>query len=281
MTTEETLREVGELQARCEQYEGITLKLNWDMLRDEGTYADTEWFVTYEDELLVGFIGLYGFGHSAEICGMVRPGYRRRGIFTSLWKRAAGALQRLGIGEVLLNAPAGSASAAGFLKTLPVRFHHAEYQMAWSGSVHTEADTETAGPVTLRPARQDEAGRLAELDRIGFGMSEADTEDLYGRLLSRTDEEHIVIEYDNVPCGKLRLATDNRETWIYGFVVEPEWRGRGIGRTVLLQTIERERLNGNGIFLEVALENPRALKLYESCGFVVSNRQDYYRLTAS
>ncbi|MFD1905671.1 hypothetical protein ACFSQ7_19235 [Paenibacillus rhizoplanae] len=30
-------------------------------------------------ELLTGFIGLYGIGGDMEVCGMVRPGYRRRG----------------------------------------------------------------------------------------------------------------------------------------------------------------------------------------------------------
>lgn len=43
-----------------------------------------------------------------------------------------------------------------------------------------------------------------------------------------------------------------------------------------MQTIEREQRNYNGVNLEVALDNPNALRLYESCGFVVQSQQDYY-----
>jgi ribosomal protein S18 acetylase RimI-like enzyme len=43
--------------------------------------------------------------------------------------------------------------------------------------------------------------------------------------------------------------------------------------------IERERRNYNGVNLEVSLDNPNALKLYESSGFVILNKQDYYRYT--
>lgn len=80
MTTTDTLRNIEELQERCEQFDGISLKLNWDMLRGPSNVGDTEWLVTYENELLVGFLGLYGFGSEMEVCGMVRPGYRRRGF---------------------------------------------------------------------------------------------------------------------------------------------------------------------------------------------------------
>lgn len=94
MTNTDTLKQIEELQQRCEQYEGISLKLNWDMLRHPGEAGGAEWVLSYEGELLTGFIGLYGIGGDMEVCGMVRPGYRRRGIFSSLWEQAQAVIRR-------------------------------------------------------------------------------------------------------------------------------------------------------------------------------------------
>lgn len=278
MTTTDTLRNIEELQERCEQYDGISLKLNWDMLRQPSSVGDTEWLVTYEDDLLVGFLGLYGFGSDMEVCGMVRPGYRRRGIFTSLWNRAQTIIKRGKVDTLLLNAPAASSSGVAFLQTLPLEFNHAEYQMKWGGnSVASSEASSATGTVILRPAREDEAPILVELDCGGFDIKTEDAAELYDLQKQEGLQEHIMIEMDGQPVGKMRLWTEDNETWIYGFTVSKKLRGLGIGRSALLQTIERERKNYNGINLEVALDNPNALKLYESCGFIIQNKQDYYR----
>jgi len=278
LTTTDTLRNIEELQERCEQYDGISLKLNWDMLRQPSSVGDTEWLVTYEDDLLLGFLGLYGFGSDMEVCGMVRPGYRRRGIFTSLWNRAQTIIKRGNVDTLLLNAPAASSSGVAFLQTLPLEFNHAEYQMKWGGnSVASSEASSATGTVILRPAREDEAPILVELDCGGFDIKTEDAAELYDLQKQEGLQEHIMIEMDGQPVGKMRLWTEDNETWIYGFTVSKKLRGLGIGRSALLQTIERERKNYNGINLEVALDNPNALKLYESCGFIIQNKQDYYR----
>jgi ribosomal protein S18 acetylase RimI-like enzyme len=278
LTTANTLKDIEELQQRCEQYEGISLKLNWSSLRTPSSEEDVEWLVTYEDELLVGFIGLYGFGSEMEVCGMVRPGYRRRGIFTSLWNQTQPIIKRNQVTTLLLNAPTASASGAAFLKTLPLQFNHAEYQMKWDGTLVASPEVSSAnGTVNLRPARKEEAHILIDLDCGGFDTTPEDATKLYDLQQEDAWQEHIIVEMDGQPVGKMRLWTENNETWIYAFTVDKKLRGLGIGRSALLQTIERERKNYNGVNLEVALDNPNALKLYENCGFVIQNQQDYYR----
>ncbi|KGE17726.1 GNAT family N-acetyltransferase [Paenibacillus wynnii] len=279
MTTTDTLKEVEELQRRCEQFDGISLKLNWDMMRQPPSSEGAEWLVTYEDELLVGFLGMYNIGGEMEVCGMVRPGYRRRGIFTTLWKRARSIITGGNVSKLLLNAPAASSTAKPFLSTLPLSFNHSEYQMKWDGaSAHlasSEASSATAA-VILRPASDNEAHILVDLDCGGFNMTKEEASKVYELQKQEDLQEHIIIELDGQPAGKMRLWTEDNETWIYGFTVYKKLRGLGIGRSALLQTIERERRNYNGVNLEVALDNPNALKLYESCGFVILNKQDYY-----
>lgn len=278
MPTAETLKDIKELQQRCEEYEGISLKLNWDMLSQTSAFGDCESLVTYEDELLVGFLGLYNFGSEMEVCGMVRPGYRRRGIFTSLWNQAQTIIKRKNVSTLLLNAPAASSSGTAFLQSLPLHFHHAEYQMKWDEGSLSSAETSSAtGTVLLRPAQADETHILIKLDCGGFDMTSEEAVKYYDLQNQEGAEEHIMIEMDGQPVGKMRLWTENNESWICGLTVNEKLRGQGIGRSALLQTIERERKNYNGVNLEVSLDNPNALKLYESCGFVVQNKQDYFQ----
>lgn len=278
MSSAHTIKDIEELQKRCEEYEDISLKLNWDMLNHTSTIGDAEWLVTYEGVLLVGFIGLYGFGSDMEICGMVRPGYRRRGIFTALWDQAQTIIKRNNVTTLLLNTPAASTSGIAFLQTLPLQFHHAEYQMKWDAVTLSSPEASSAtGTILLRPARVDETHILIELDGEGFDMTTEEAAKLYDLQKQSDNEEHIMIERDGQPVGKMRLWIEDNEAWIYAFTVTKELRGIGIGRNALLQTIHRENRNYNRVNLEVALDNPNALTLYESCGFVIQNKQDYYQ----
>ncbi|MEK3878487.1 GNAT family N-acetyltransferase [Paenibacillus sp. FSL M7-0420] len=279
MTNTDTLKQIEELQQRCEHYEGISLKLNWDMLRQPGEAGGAQYLVTYEKDVLTGFIGLYGIGGDMEVCGMVRPGYRRRGIFSSLWEQAQAIIRRGKTKTLLLNTPAASASGNAYLKTLPLAFSHSEFQMKWDGAgsrVRASEASSASGNVMLRPARPEETPLLIAFDCDGFQMTEEDAAEMYELHEQEGSQEHIIIELSGQPAGKMRLWSEDNETWIYGFTVDKKLRGLGIGRSALQQTIEREQRNYNGVNLEVALDNPNALRLYESCGFVIQSQQDYY-----
>ena len=79
MLTKEQLQEIEKLQKECEAHDGIQLKLNWEMLRTRD--SDHLDFQHYENDELVAFLGIYAFGSTAEICGMVKPSERRKGSF--------------------------------------------------------------------------------------------------------------------------------------------------------------------------------------------------------
>jgi ribosomal-protein-alanine N-acetyltransferase len=74
-----------------------------------------------------------------------------------------------------------------------------------------------------------------------------------------------------------RVAADEAE--ILTIAVDPNLRGKGVGRALLTENLRQAaRAGARAMFLEVDKENASALALYRRLGFVkVSERTGYYR----
>ncbi|MGX1194699.1 GNAT family N-acetyltransferase [Metabacillus sp. SLBN-84] len=268
MLTEEQLKEIKELQSECEELDGIQLKLNWDMLQT----GEDEHLLHYENGMLAAFLGIYGFGSKAELCGMVKPSYRRKGIFTHMLNQALAQCKDT-YREILLNAPAESRAAKELLKKMPCTYSISEYQMKWA-----ETPLEEDNLVNLRPSVPSDLNLETQLDVLCFGFLEHEAGP-YNRSLKReANQDFIIIEYKGKSVGKLRVSHSSGEAWIYGFAVLPDYQGKGIGRDTLKKIVLKETGEGYPVFLEVEAKNEHALRLYESCGFKAFHVQDYYQV---
>ena len=88
--------------------------------------------------------------------------------------------------------------------------------------------------------------------------------------LVATVDERIVGWCDILPLE----APGFRHVGTLGLGVLAEWRGRGIGRQLIIQTIELARTTGlEKIELTVYSDNTRAMRLYESLGFEYEGRR--------
>jgi ribosomal protein S18 acetylase RimI-like enzyme len=271
MISSKQLHEIEELQKECETGEAFQLKLNWDMLKNRNEKEISNVF-HYENGSLVGFLGIYNFGNKVELCGMVKPSHRRKGIFTNLFSDAIQKIEKQKITEILLNAPANSLSAKGFLQTVACEYSFSEYQMQWE-----KTELLSNNEITLRPSTENDLEDEIQLDVKCFGYDENDARD-YNTMLKRNKNEGIlIIEKDQKTVGKIRVSHNDGEAWIYGFCVFPEYQGKGIGRKVLTNIVLMENQKGYPIFLEVEAKNAHALGLYESCGFRSYHSQDYYK----
>ncbi|MHC0038316.1 GNAT family N-acetyltransferase [Pseudoneobacillus sp. C159] len=268
MLTSKQLVHIKELQKICEAGEPFELKLNWDMLetRPENEIHD---FFHYENDKLVGFLGLYGFGNKVELCGMVHPDYRRRGIFTQLFHEAEKLIAERQYKKVLLNAPTTSETAKGFLQTIPCEYAFSEHQMKWEAKPLSKQED-----VHLRLATPEDLELEVQLEVQCFGFEETDAREYNDQI--RLVDDHYIIDWDGKSVGKMRLSHLNGEAWIFGFAVLPGYQGKGIGRKALTNVVLEQHQNGYPIFLEVEAKNANALRLYESCGFKAYHSQDYY-----
>jgi ribosomal protein S18 acetylase RimI-like enzyme len=271
MITSKQLQEIEELQMECEVGEPFQLKLNWDMLRNHNEKEINHVF-HYDNGSLVGFLGIYSFGSKVELCGMVKPSHRRQRIFTQLFTEAIRKVEEHNITEILLNAPTKSLSAKGFLQNVSCEYSFSEYQMQWKKTELFSSDD-----IILRPSSDDDFEDIIQLEVKCFGLDESDARDYNNMIKSSRNEATLIIEKDEKTVGKIRLAHQDGEAWIYGFCVFPEYQGKGIGRKVLTNVVLIESQKGYPIFLEVEAKNAHALGLYESCGFRSYHSQDYYK----
>jgi len=271
MLTEKQLNDIKALQEVCEQEGGFHLKLNFDMLKNRAENSKEDLF-HYEDDRLVGFLGSYYFGSKVELCGMVHPDYRRKGIFSKLLEMGLVEAKNRNVKTVLLNAPTDSQTAKEFLKTIPCTFSVAEYQMKWQKTELTEDPS-----ITIRPSfSNDDREAEIQLDVSGFGLNESDAREMSQNIRENNSDQRLIIEAEGKTAGKMRVTELGGEAWIYGFAVFPELRGKGIGRKALSKVVKMEDQKGLPIFLEVEAKNAHALGLYESCGFRSYHSQDYY-----
>ncbi|MFS0906446.1 GNAT family N-acetyltransferase [Priestia aryabhattai] len=272
MLEQHVLEDIQKLQSICEQEEKIELKLNFDMLRSR-KQNEVDDFFHYEDNQLVGFIGLYGFGNTVEMCGMVAPSYRRKKIFSKLFSQALDICKKSEYTEILLNAPGHSVSGREFLKQIPCSFTFSEYQMKW-----TKKELKDDNPfVTLRSSESDTDREMEmQVDMECFGMSLTEAAAYYEQTKMEEQQNHFIVEYNRQAVGKLRVFYDKSEAWIYGFGILPSYQKLGIGKATLKQVVLQQHQLGYDVFLEVEAKNKRALQLYETCGFNSYHVQDYY-----
>lgn len=264
------LNEIKALQQAVEKYDGIELKLNWDMLENRSDAEQTD-FMAYDSGRLVGFLGLYSFGSKIEVCGMVHPNYRRKGIFSGLFRESIPAMGKAV--KILLNVPADSVSGKAWLETVNCTFEESEYMMKWDG----EALPDSGGSVRLRPSLPEDIGMKVQLDIVCFDFKAEEALAYNGRLeKDGFQKEFYMIEAEGKTVGKMRIHRDGEGSGIYGFAVLPEFQGKGYGRKALQEAVRVETSRGQRVYLDVQPENEKALSLYTSIGFIKESQQDYY-----
>ncbi|MBT2217327.1 GNAT family N-acetyltransferase [Virgibacillus dakarensis] len=276
MLTEKQLNDIKKLQHECEADEQFQLKLNWEMLQNRSSNENLDFFHYINNEL-VGFLGLYGFGTKIEVCGMVKPEYRRQGIFTKLFHDALDVISEGDYKTILLNSPANSVSGREFVMNQSCIYAMTEHQMQYDEKQSGDFKMTDKGLV-LRNAGPEDFAEEVRLDISCFGFEEEEAKLYNERIKKDKDQEFYIIDLDGIVIGKIRVAHHNDEAWIFGYCIAPEHQGKGYGKQILLKVIKQEREKGYPLFLEVETKNDHALKLYETCGFRSYQSQDYYTL---
>ncbi|MHB1110029.1 MAG: ribosomal protein S18-alanine N-acetyltransferase [Devosia sp.] len=129
----------------------------------------------------------------------------------------------------------------------------------------------------IEPAEPIDAETLAELHARGFYRGWP-REEFAAYIAAPDTPIYVACDAKRRIAGfaMLRLVADAAE--LITIAVDPKWRKKGVGLALMRALFEDLRMTpARQLFLEVAADNPAALKLYAKLGFAkVSERQGYY-----
>lgn len=279
---ESDYRDINELKELCLKGEDITLKLELDYKLNRARAEDINTnqineFMYYDEDKLVGYIGICQFGGTAlELNGMVHPDYRRRGIFKSLYSLAQDQWTKRKSEKVLLLSDSNSTFGIEFIKHTGAHYHHSEYEMFLRRNPDEKLLSHN---VVLRKAENKDARAIAWQNSIYFNI-EFKEEDI---KMPEDEEKYGTITYmaevDNLVIGKVNLEVCDGIGGIFGLGVLPKYRKKGYGSEILAKSINLLKERGaKEIMLQVVTKNENALNLYRRCGFKETSVMDYYEI---
>lgn len=283
-------KSIQQLQHLCNADIALKLELDYKLACANENRMPTEQineFMCYENQVLVGYVGIACFGGDVlEVCGMVHPDYRRRGIFKALFELVKIEWKKRPVKCMLLLSDRNSESGQAFIKSTGATYDNSEYEMVidsiielpkvqLSDASETESRVVTDS-VFLRKATNIDTNQITLQNTICFGREShvifPEEEEKRGMTIYLAQNEDVVI-------GKVHIEMAGGTGAIFGLCVLPEYRSKGYGRKILLEAIEViKKMPADRALLQVATENSTALNLYLSCGFVEKAIMDYYEL---
>lgn len=274
--------DINNLKNICIDYDKTYLKLETDyklnnVYKNSYNMSFINEFMFYDDNMLIGYMGICSFGGDAlEVNGMVHPDFRRNGIFTRLFSLVSDEFKKRDINEMLLLSDNNSVGGIEFIKKVCSDYDHSEYDMNLDMDIVNKLHFRY---VIFRKATLEDVNKIAkesfeffyEYDLEGISDNEKDN--------WNSSSCTYVLEKDNVVIGKSRLEINDNIGGIYGLEILPDYRGKGYGKELLILSINKlKESNVKAITLQVETKNKNALNLYLSCGFKENYTMDYFSL---
>ncbi|WP_030160383.1 ribosomal protein S18-alanine N-acetyltransferase [Glycomyces sp. NRRL B-16210] len=128
---------------------------------------------------------------------------------------------------------------------------------------------------------------VARMETAIFGP-EAWSEGILWTELSAGNDYRAVFDDDTgrddaAIAGYMGIALGDTEAWINNIAVDAAYRRRGIARMLMDDALARSRAAGaKAVYLEVAVDNVPAQRLYDAYGFYgIGVRKNYYQHTGT
>jgi ribosomal protein S18 acetylase RimI-like enzyme len=273
--TEAEATALEQLITTCNNYEGLNMRIDVGALRQETDHEAND-FLYYEDDILVGYVYIEGWGgRDREVAGMVHPDYRRRGIWSSLLAVAKEECKQRDVQKMILVCEHSSRSGLAFVHAIKAKHEYSEYEMAL-GAFRERRKVHNG--LRIRQANKNDLDAIVSILATDSGNVET-INHWVAELFEDQSSHFYLATLDEKPLGCLRLDFMSNQVGIYAFEVRLGYRGLGYGRQILEEAIRIIRSESQKpIMLDVETDNINAIGLYLSCGFEIKTTYDYYNL---
>jgi ribosomal protein S18 acetylase RimI-like enzyme len=272
------IRHIKRLIDICRDHDSYRIKLYWHIIPSRLTqeFNDILYFV---DGNLVGYLALFTFGVSEiELSACVHPKYRRQGIFKKMLSEALLEIQQRRIPYCLWMCPQNSVIDKEKIAALEGKYVFSQVEM-----IAKHPPIQKTKPVTLlKEATQSDLSLLAQLGATAFNASFAET---YSRFAENMNEKNrkiwLVSSEQEENIGKIHVRYDDAQTaFIHDLCIQPKLQGQGYGFSMIIQMMDMLYKSGRKrLVLDAECDNEGALKLYQQCGFEITDSYDFWRVS--
>jgi [ribosomal protein S18]-alanine N-acetyltransferase len=133
------------------------------------------------------------------------------------------------------------------------------------------------GGLHIEPAQPRDADTIARLHAQGFHRGWP-REDFAAYIAGEGTPLYVACDAKRRVVGFAMLRHTGDDVELVSIAVEPRWRGKGVGLALMRAMFDDLLMSpARRMVLEVASDNPGALRLYERLGFArVGERRGYY-----
>ena len=222
--------------------------------------------------------------------GLVHPRHRRKGIATKLFSSSMQRVKATGVKAAQISVSENNAAAKSLLTKLECQFIRYFFEMKLDIQ-NTRQAAARRDSITSRRLKPSEESLLTEIQNRCFadtwGFNPNTTEEIAYRLNMQgryPDDVILTFLEDGLAgyCWTLINTEENakrekKKALIHMLGVDPAYRNQEIGKAILLNGLED--LKGKGVDiveLSVDSQNPAACSLYESVGFKIYAKTEWY-----
>jgi len=275
---EVTLSEVRQLATLVAKHDGFTPKFYWYSTKNRRNEEFSD-FLFYVQSECVAYLAVYQFtDDEVEICAVVHPQFRRKGLFNRLWLDATLELHQRGVSKAIFNQHANDHNnAPRSLEGIGARYFRSEYLYQCA---HLDEFTPTT--LMLRPADGDDVGVISRMELACFGGDQDELMERINEILEDSCRMIYLAEDSNRNVvGKIHVLHQDH-VMLHDFCVLPEYQNQGYGKVILQQVTALLLAQGVAVVLiETTSDDYQTNKLYQSSGFTVAEqyRQWIFQLT--
>lgn len=227
------LKNISDLYVYCDNYDNIV----YDKFSAEDTADFDAYILSYDNDILAGFLLYSQLDGANEIRGIVHPDYRRQGIFS---KMVSMLKSELNFDDLIYTGRDFYPGMDKCAASLGCEYCFHDFLMEFNPSLFTPSEA------------------------LDLDVEFDETDNTYYYYLC----EDLI--------GSCSIYEENDTINIYEVFVEPSYRNRGYGYQIISDVLWDLVNSGKNIRLHVTENNTFAVKLYNSCGFEIKDSIVYY-----
>ncbi|MBF9017467.1 MULTISPECIES: N-acetyltransferase [unclassified Oceanispirochaeta] len=273
--TQDQIYDLNKLYEVCNKQDKT--KYVFDEDDDFKEVDDINTFLLYDGDALVSSINIFApTKNEAEIIALTDPNSRNCGYFKKLLQNAVKEIRRRDIKSILFVCDSNSNDGNRTISKMNSEYEYSEYLLKFEDE--TKLIEHQMDEIEISIADENDKEALIDINSRAFNTKMRDESGIIDDFFKGTKRKLYSIKLQLNVIGMIGVYEEENRNYIFGFCIDPDFQGRGIGKITLSEIVKC--LPGNKeIVLEVQADNINALSLYQNVGFSIEAEFKYYRST--